>query len=508
MKHKIKINFFKKNSEEYEVEDGENLLEALSDLGLIISSPCGGKGSCGKCLVEVEGDLNEIEPLEKKFIKTKNQRLACKAVVKGDLTVFIKEGKEDEILKIPLEEGVDYGIAVDLGTTSIHISVVDMEKKKSFKLDSFLNPQRRYGADVISRIAAAEDKVKFEKMIFLIRNEIAKAVVKVFDNAKVSIDNIKNIVFSGNTVMSYLIFGEKISSLGTYPYLTDKLEFNERNDWMIEDKLLSIKSLPMVSAFLGGDLLGGVAFLDFKGYDKDTFFIDLGTNGEMFIRDSVGKITATSCAMGPALEGMNISCGMTAENGAINHLKENDKVVEYSVIGEKEPVGLSGTAIVDFLSIMTKNGLVLKSGLMKKNLENLKLVSYNSGTSGYHLTDDIFLSQKDVRNIQLAKGASLAGAEVLLKESNVKRENVKYVVIAGAFGENLDLENFKELKFLPNFENAEYLFMGNTSLKAAEQVLFDEEFYRKSVNFQKNITTVELSNYKGFNDLFMESFEF
>ena len=506
MKYIMKIN---STEREFEIEQGTNLLEALSDYGIVVKSPCGGKGTCGKCLIEVDGQLSQVEETERQFIKHKKQRLACKTQIQGNIVVYIEEKQQKDVPLVALKNGINYGIAVDVGTTSVHLSIVDLQNKEVYKIGSFLNPQRRFGSDVISRIAASGQQINFDKMVVLIRKEIEDLIKKVFNKANVDLNNIKEVVFSGNTVMTYIIFGDDITQLGVYPYVTERLKFEEeKSKRFLENIIVSAKGLPAVSAFLGGDLLGGLAFVDKKGYDKNTFFIDLGTNGEMFVRDSNGEITATSCAMGPALEGMNMSCGMTAEDGAINHLTESMSSVSYAVMGEGSPVGLSGTAIVDFISILLRNGLVLKSGLMKKNLDNLKSVNYNTNTSAYHLTEKIYISQKDVRNIQLAKGASLAGAKVLLKESNINKEDIKYVIIAGAFGENLNLENFKQLKFLPDFKNAEYLFMGNTSLKAAESVLLEDNFYKKISLLSENMKKVELSEYNDFNDIFMQSFEF
>jgi len=499
-------------------EKGTLLLDALMEMGIMLKTPCGGRGTCGKCSVKVHGSLSEPTDQEKKFLINRTEyRLACQASITGDVEVFIDRAYSIKSKQYPMvnSKGL-FSIAVDIGTTSVKISIVDHSSNRSYKLDDFLNPQRKFGYDVITRIAAAADPKKHQIMIRQIRNILSLSISEACNEMSISHNQIEAISFSGNTTMLYLLFGIDVQPLGKYPYTAERLDFNNFSAADIDAKKFfnsKILALPAASSFLGSDFMGGLAICHERDLTKNVYFIDLGTNGEMFLINSNKKIFATSCAIGPALEGMNISCGMTADTGAITHAWIESGSLQYQMIGTGRPAGITGTAVIDIISILLKKNIIQVNGTFIKNHSHITLpsplsFSYNSGIKQVTLWNNLALTQKDIRNVQLAKAASLAASRILLREAVCSEKEIKYVVISGAFGEHLEIDNFKRLEFIPNFPNAEYHYFGNTSLEAAQRVCLDKNFLKKVKQLRERINEVELSQKNEFNNEFINAINF
>jgi len=487
------------------------LLDILKKLSIDLETPCGGKGFCRKCLI---------------MIKTKKAKdfsscLACQIFLKEDLIIKIdlpKKLSNSKKIKEFIDQKSNFALALDLGTTTIQISLVNLTKKKTLLIDSFLNPQKKYGYDVISRIAAAQDKKNLDKISYLVIKSINRSLIKNLKNLPLA-PKIKEMTLAGNTTMTYLLLGLDPSPLGQYPYKVKKTVFHKSDFINLTSLSPKIFLHPVSSAFIGGDVIGGIALLDQLKYKKNIFFIDLGTNGEICLIDNQENIYASSSAMGPALEGMNISCGMLASQGAINHFWEEKKELKYSVIESNEPKGICGTGLIDLLSLLLKRNIITKTGLISQEFDN----NYTSGTKNYFknikiikkrkitsilLFDKILLSQQDIRNIQLAKGASLATSYLLFKEANYKKENISHVIISGTLGKNLNIDNFKKLKFIPNFKKAKFHLLGNTSLQSAELSCLDPNFRKKILVIKKKIKTINLANHKIFAKTFLKSLNF
>ncbi len=515
---RVKVN---PGNREYLVEEGTLVLDLLMDQGYALPTPCGGKGICGKCKVWAEGSLSEPTGFEQRFPGVdRGYRLACQTYITGDAVLFLDEEKNREtVADIPIERGSDIGFAVDIGTTSVKVAVVDYTNGIQCPVDSFLNPQRRYGHDVVGRIAASSDPDARQKLEHQIRSSVFTSIQGIMKRYSLTENQIQDVVFSGNTTMLYFLFGMETGALGVHPYTAHWKDFEgyTLRDIRPEEILpvvpedIPVYGLAAASAYLGGDLVGGAAYMEHEGYNDCTFFIDVGTNGEIYLHFN-GAMFATSCAMGPALEGMNISHGMTADEGAINHFWLEDDRLKYSVMGNTRPVGISGTGLIDIIAILLRQGLVETSGAFSDSLKNdtvgIKGIACSNESRSIVLEDSVSVTQKDIRNIQLAKGASLAAGKMLLMKSGIDPEQIKQVVIAGAFGENLFIDNFKQLKFIPDFPNAEYLFLGNTSLKAASMYCYDREFRKGLREFRDRIEVIELTGSIEFNDMFMDSFDF
>lgn len=501
------------SGEKAAVSPGTSLLSVLEDRGIVIPAPCGGRGVCGKCRVRASGGLSARSERELKLVPEDDMRLACSARVEGEAAVYA--GEQEKVLDIGRLHTELRGpllAAVDLGTTMVHVSLGTVEDGFS-EVAAFLNPQRRFGHDVISRIAAASDPETWLSLIRLLRDEILAVLGLICRTNSISCDDIMHLSFSGNTTMTYALLGRDITPLGRSPYRTEFRDFDllTGRDLGWSDMKAEVRLLPVCSAFLGGDLVGGLAYLDRLGFRQGAFFFDMGTNGEMFYRDSHDRIYAASCAMGPALEGMNIACGMTADTGAVDHVSLRNDTVHYTTIGNARPVGICGTGLIDIIALMLKNGALSPQGAFdraylsgEKTLDGVEF----SPERGAVLSELVHVTQKDIRSVQLARGASLASAQMLLERAGATAGDVQNVVIAGSFGQHLDLDNFRALKFLPDFKSAHWHFLGNTSLKAAELYGHDREFREKAKKLRDRITVIELSEDPAFNDRFIEALDF
>ncbi|MDI6741417.1 MAG: ASKHA domain-containing protein [Smithella sp.] len=497
-----------------EYANGTVLIDALEEVGVMLPSPCGGKGFCAKCLVKASGALSKPSESENRIIENhEGYRLACQARVEGDVHVSCEIKCDHDGRFRAVKKPDRAGLAVDIGTTSVQVSL-KISQNESILLGDFLNPQRRYGHDVISRIAAAKNANAAIDMSRRIRNVIKSMALRSLEEMCFPTDIIDRIVISGNTTMLYLFFGINVAALGENPY---RAEYKDINSFQPEDVGMKefaraeLKSMPIFSAFVGGDVVGGFSLSHIGSRKKNTFYIDLGTNGEIVFVNSIGEIRATSCAMGPALEGMNISCGMSAGDGAIIHARlDRDRLI-YDMIGDGEPVGISGTALIDITALLLEVGGISCRGNISP-LETVlpypaQIVNGDKGKN-IRIRGDIVLTQEDIRNLQLAKAASLAASQMLLEDSGCKAEEVEQVIISGALGRNLNIRNFKKLGFIPDFPNAEYKIAGNTSLEAAEHACSEDDFLRQAQMLRDRMSEVVLAGQDSFRRRFINALDF
>lgn len=482
--------------------EGTLLLDILNDAGIPLQTPCGGRGTCGKCTVTVTPRRKGSEPFT---------CLACTTPLEEDITIQVEKTREEAEFTVPgdIPAGKDLVLAIDIGTTTIQFALTEKSGNETWHLPTVMNPQRRYGHDVIARIAAAADPEKRKHLTGSLRRTIAFLLERLYRHRPVLAGAVEELVIAGNTAMTYFFFGIDTSPLGTFPYLTSKIDF-DTDDIHDSEKTLpdirKISALPVASAFLGGDLVGALALTGREGIPDNTLFFDIGTNGEMFLTIGGGEVYATSCAMGPALEGMNISRGMTAAPGAINHFYLTNNRLHYNVINDIEPVGISGTALVDALSLFLEYGLMARSGSIKTETTCPDGVEVKN--LAFHIGKSLAITQKDIRAIQLARAASFAAARILMKEAGLSPGEIKKVIIAGSFGENLSLEHFKNLHFLPALPRADYTFAGNTSLAAALAAARDVSFIEHAEKLRDRLHVIDLASHPDFNETYLAAMDF
>lgn len=486
----------------------------MADAGYPVDQPCGGKGICGKCGVKASGTFTDKNSLRTFKADHQTRILSCVALIAGEAAVYGEKPlpAEERSAAVLFGSG-DIAIAADIGTTSIQISAVELSSRKKFRMPSILNPQRRFGHDVISRIAAANDPSSAAALGALARDAVAYQIRQFLEAGGIPPERIKKIVIAGNTAMTYLTLGIDATPLGIFPYAARVLDFNSVDPGIFGIPLLDaeVSAIPCASAFLGGDLVGGLTLCESLGYKKNVFFIDMGTNGEIFVRGRGGIITASSCAMGPALEGMGVSMGMTAAPGAVSRVSINEGKIESSVIGDTAAAGICGTGLIDLIALSLELGLIDPTGLIradKKYGEPPEGIAADRGAGIITIRENISVTQKDIRSLQLAKGASLAASEILLEEAGIEGLSIDRVIIAGSLGENLNIDSFKKLSFLPEFRNAEWITLGNTSLHSAEEAARDKNFFERCAQLRDSLKGVELAAHAEFSARFIEALGF
>jgi len=499
------------------VPENTLLSDAVLELGIPLPTPCGGKGICGKCVIRAEGALTPPTENEISAGMTGNTlRLACQAAVRGDVTIYPSQSAITRpMMPVTLDPNALYGMAIDIGTTTMEFSIINLETGRSYRGRQMLNPLRRWGDDVISRIAAAATPLEFDRQVSLLRNTILGELRQVCDETGLPASRIKKIICAGNTTMQYFLAGVDVSSLGRHPYIADVLDFPRidlEDEWAREFTNARLQALPVLGAYLGGDFMAGLSLTLEENTGVSTFFIDIGTNGEMFLITPDGRVFAATCAMGPALEGMSMAAGMTATDGAIIHVSNKGSDFSFSVMGNETPRGIAGTGYIDLAALLLERGILKPDGAFS-NGEDIDLPSpmrmekWNNIKSLF-LRDAIPFTQKDVRNLQLARSASYTAARLLLKEAGCDERDISSVILAGSFGENIILPNIKKLFFLPAFKGAQWSFAGNTSLAGAQKACLDTTFMERTAALREKVTVVELTTHPDFNDLFMDSLDF
>ena len=357
-----------------------------------------------------------------------------------------------------------YGIAIDLGTTTIAAALVGFDFKNQAGevalTSSCVNHQRKYGADVISRIDRASDPVTAEDLRRLVTQDICGLVKEFSMKAK---SEATTICIAGNTTMLHLLRGYSVSGLGKYPYEAKSLDLEVFTGEELSPDLSGYKVtlFPGISAFVGADIVAGIYALDMVEHpDKKSLMVDLGTNGEIAYFDGA-RIYATSTAAGPVFEGGGISCGVPAINGAIKHINIGDFFPELDIIGNDKPIGLCGTGVLETVSELLRTGLMDDTGLLCDEYFD----------SGYPLTreKDITITQGDIRNVQLAKAAIYSGIVNVLDGRDADS-----VYISGGFGSHIDIDRIKNLKMFPEELVPKALAAGNTSLKGCIKYLVQD----------------------------------
>jgi len=466
----------------------ESLLNVLQKKGIIINSPCGGNGTCRKCLVKVGGkkilacktfDFNENDKIE--IISNENMEV---------INVY------ESLHKNKIDRNINFGVSIDIGTTTVAFELINVTSGKNLAAFSCINKQRAYGADVISRIKSANEG-NLDVLKKCIHDDILNGINEIITKAGLVLSDIGMVVIAGNETMLHLLQGLPCETLGIYPFTPvtvgiKKVNFNE----IFDSKLIcDLVVLPGISTFVGADISAGLLHCGFLKNDEVNLLIDLGTNGEMALQ-TPGKIYVTSTAAGPAFEAGNISCGVGSVKGAIakvNFSKETG-VFMYKTIENKEAVGICGTGVVDITAELVKYSLIDETGL----LEDAEI----------NLTKTITFTQKDIREVQLAKSAVRTGIEILLETAECKYEDIKNVYLAGGFGYKMNVNSAATIGLIPSKLKERVIAVGNASLGGATKVLLSEIEESTIIKISSIAEEVNIAKHPKFNELFMDYMTF
>jgi uncharacterized 2Fe-2S/4Fe-4S cluster protein (DUF4445 family) len=583
------------------VPAGYTVLDAARKAGLSVDSICGGKGTCGKCLVkiltreacELSDAGREISPAS-----ASDRRLACQTPVEDGMRVLISsepldtglKGKEIEgtlcagfmkrvrkaYLRLDPPSGPDpasdwarvtralpdlrqpglkglqqlsalmhpsaftatvafldnewlsveagdtekenFGLAVDLGTTTVAVYLADLHDGRIVVSGAALNEQSPFGADVVSRISYAD---AHPEGLATLQKAAVKTINKLLDDlmAKRSIDreNIYLITVVGNPTMLHLFLGMNPEGLAAFPFrpvFSDALTLTAFETGLNLPAHTKLEILPLVSAYVGADTVAAAlaAGLDQPGPPR--LLLDIGTNGEVVLAVN-DKIWACSTAAGPALEGGAITFGMRAVPGAISAVTITDDVA-LSIIGRRSARGLCGSGLLDVVAQLLDKGLIGKTGRLQdaKGLpEGLSVAVRKRLTPGekgrrFHLAPEVYLTQGDISQLQLAKGAMRAGIEILMAEAGITVDDVEEVLLAGAFGANLRPESLVAVGLLPPVQRKKIKTIGNAAGVGALLCLLSEEHHHRALHLARRMKCLELSLRKDFQDRFMKGMQF
>ena len=499
----------------------------LEQKDIRIGHPCGGRGTCGKCKVTLAGCVSEPNPMEQRA----GVRLSCQAVLLGDAQVWLSVDRAMEQIEVsgsekagridrlhPMEGRL--GAAIDIGTTTLALKLYDLKSGNCVGQSSMENPQRAVAADVMGRIQAA-----IEGGGELLQRQILKALKTLLDFAcgdsrslpgqsdesgwnlrgqpdesgwslpgqmdesrKDIPEEVDAMAVVGNTTMLYLLTGKHPESLARAPFLADDL-FDRMDTILGRETYLP----PCMNAFVGADITAAVLTSGMCEKEEIALLCDIGTNGELALwKDRTLYVSST--AAGPAFEGAGISCGCGSIRGAVDKVWVEDGQIRVHTIGGAEPIGVCGSGLLDAIASYLELGEIDETGAMEED----ELV----------LGGNVAILPKDVRAVQLAKGAIAAGIETMFTEAGIKADDVKKLYIAGGFGSHLNVESAVRIGLIPEELKGRVEILGNAALAGAVRMLLDQSSLETVRQIAKHSVHVNLGGNKVFNEWFVEKMMF
>lgn len=511
-----KLRIYKGKQEiSYQLQEKKNLLEICQELGLSgIESPCGGKGSCGKCLVKIRQ-----KGLEKEV-------LACQTMAEDGMEILLKEAASAMIAEdgscyhYPPDQGNEeaYALACDIGTTSVVCHLVSCKDGKKLVTVSEANAQKIFGGDVISRIQASIEG-KLPQMQEAIIGQINEMIGVLCKRAALQREEICYAAIAGNTIMEHIFAGLKPDGMGFAPFQPESL-FGEAYEAERLGLQIGAKAklylLPAVAAYVGGDITADMIALQMQKSREKILLLDIGTNGEMALGDKDGILSCATAA-GPAFEGGQISMGMPAVEGAISavHLEKaghGRPGFSVDVIGGGEAKGICGSGLIDALALMLELELIDESGCFadEEDLDEVLAVYLGEDEEGvfFRLTESVRISQADVRKLQLAKAAVAAGIQVLLKEAGLAEKDVDRLILAGGFGSYLNPESAAKIGLIPESMLDRTQAVGNAAGEGAVSAAISEEARRDAEALREQVKYIELSTHADFTEYYVEAMYF
>jgi len=471
---------------------GTPLIDVLHEFG--VEFPCGGKGTCGSCKVKLlEGELAIDTVQQQKLDKLKlseNWRLACYCKAESDITLEISQFEniilaDSTTFEFRPQNG--FGIAVDLGTTTVVVQLVNLENGHILDSASDVNPQTRFGGDLISRIQSCLDG-NFDELERLIRTKIGDMISSILEKHPVDVSKVAVV---GNTVMHHIFSRLPVNSLSFYPFHSPSLGVQTFSPKQLKWDLpanAKVEFYPSIGSFVGSDILAGIAATKMAENEKYSVLIDLGTNGEIVVGNR-DKIICASTAAGPAFEGAKISQGMRATTGAISSVSFEKDELKTHVIGNVQAKGICGSGLIDVMAILL-------------NKEEIGMFGeINSGEDRVTITRQVYITQQDIREFQLAKAAIAAGIQILLNHLRISYSEIEQVFIAGGFGNFLNIDNVIRTGLI-ECEAEKIVKLGNTALIGAKMFLFEDEIFIQKI--LAKTTHVNLEADPNFQDIYID----
>lgn len=462
------------------------LKQVLEENGVHMPHPCGGRGSCGKCAVRIEGEISPPDAREEAF----SCRLSCRTRLYGNAKVWLEndgrikaEGSKEDLL-ITLEKAQEAGIgaAVDIGTTTVAMSLYDLATGECLGTETMMNPQVMIAADVIGRIAAACNG-KADSL----REMIDDCIERLADRCG-SKERIDRWCITGNTTMLYLFSGRNPQALAAAPFCADHL-FGEESVFREKEVYLPA----CMDAFVGADITCAVLESGMCDRKQTALLCDIGTNGEIVLWKD-GRLYATSTAAGPVFEGAGISCGCMSMPGAVESAWLTENGWGIRTIENAAPVGLCGSGVIDAVACLLENETIDETGAMEEE----KVL----------ICEGVELLQKDIRTVQLAKAAIAAGIRTLLAVSDTTEEEIDIFYIAGGFGSHLNLSSAVRIGLFPEGLQKKVKVLGNAALKGAALLLTEKGLRKKAHEIASGAVCINLGGMPEFNERYVDEMFF
>jgi len=538
----------------FEVEGGSNkqvaaafgasVMDVAREAGILLDAPCAGAGTCGKCRVRVvEGSIDGGRNWRKAAEEYEaGWRLACQATIHGDVTLMVPaeagsfahdietaglstqkerdrfQTQIDELIAVGLERGVEaatnYGVAIDIGTTTVSAVLLDMATGQILGRESAGNDQIRYGADVINRIVNQGKPGGVQHLQdAILKNTLVPLINQMAKQAGVSAEEISRVVIAGNTTMEHLLLGEDGSTIRLEPYVPAFLEREGDTGQSVGLPVLAqapVIFAPNVGSYVGGDITAGVLATRMWLSDLTTLFIDLGTNGEM-VYGNQDFLLCCACSAGPAFEGGDISCGMRATTGAIQACTIDPETMDptFDVVGGGAVVGLCGSGLIDAVAELFRAGIINAKGKMVREGKRVRArdmfgKEFVLAFEGEHgATQDIALNETDIDNFIRAKGSIYSAYRTMLAAVGTEESDLDRVIIAGGIGSGINIENAISLGMLPNLPREMFTYIGNSSLTGASAMLISAQAEEKVFELGRSMTYLELSMEPGYMEEFI-----
>ncbi len=547
---------FKKN---VTIRTDETVMQALRRGGYEIEGPCNGQGICGKCRIRVENPADVPQTPHRRISKTeareKGIRLACRLVPPDDITVHLPDdfSVDARILEGEHLDGIELkpaavvvskkdaywlqyagqdsevilqkwdvqfsakGLAIDIGTTTLVVTLFCLVTGKELSTASSINPQTKFGHDILSRIQKGSTEEGLAEVAGVVRKELNRLVQAACKKSNAVVDEILDVVIGGNTTMLTLVAAINPEPLGRLPFTVD---IKAGASYAAKDFGLDVNPAgrvyvpPIVHAFIGSDITAGVLACGCLEKKKPSLFVDVGTNGEMGINND-GRFIVASTAAGPAFEGMGVSCGIRAVPGAVEAAYFDGETIEIKTIDAQPARGICGSGIIDIMASLLKGGVVnpsgriktpdQKEGLQASVAEGLVLID---DQPVFNIADGVFFTQADIRQLQLAKGAIRTGIDMLMSEANVTAEDLEDITLAGAFGYHLRPDSLATIGLIPDKLARKVRFAGNTSKTGCAMMLINaslREYLEKQV---QSVEHLPLAEKISFQKLFIENLNF
>ncbi len=549
----MKITFLPM-AKEIQADSGDNLLKTAEKAGILIDASCAGIGKCGKCKVKItKGEAGPLTPAEENLLSdyeiANGYRLACCLTITSDLEVYVPNShgsstRKKRMTNLPKDfipetritsthlnfssitaESSCYGVAFDIGTTTVVGMLWNLKTNTLVDVETRTNYQSVYGSDVISRIQFcnqdASHTALMQEKVILCFNDILD---DIYVRNHILPQQVYDVTIVGNTTMSHLVLGVHPKPLARYPF---KPVFTGVQTRTAEELGIAVNPqanvflLPNIAGHVGSDIVGMMLSTYIYKLDGCHIAIDIGTNGEVVAINN-GKLLTCSTAAGPAFEGASIHHGMRAASGSIEAISIACNEVFIKTIDNAPPIGLCGSGLIDAVAELLNTGIIEPGGRMITADEAIdngipmqlakRIISFEKHPAfvlAYRdFDDDIILTQQDIREVQLAKGAILAGIQTLMKTLDVKETEIDSILLAGAFGNYINKKSALRIGLFPNISIDKIISVGNAAGAGASMALLADSERRIASEIASKTNHIELSKNMDFQEFYMYAMAF